>query len=494
MTVPTQSGPTFASRNPNTGDEVRRFPLQDEAAVATAVDAAHIAGRWWVDLGWTGRRARLQAWKGVIARRAEELAELVHREQGRPVDDILIEIIIAIDHIDWAARHAAKTLGVRSVRPSLLAINHAASLSYEPLGVVAVIGPWNYPVFTPLGSIAYALAAGNAVVFKPSEYTPAVGQWLVEAFAQVVPEHPVLQLITGDGSTGAALCRANVDKVSFTGSTATGKKIMAACAETLTPVLLECGGKDALLVDVDANLDHAADAAAYGAFSNAGQTCVAVERIYVAAEVYDKFLEKFTERVRDLHAGGGADASYGAMTMPSAAATVQAHVADALARGGRAVVGGPITPGTRTIDPVVLTDVPEDSLAMTAETFGPTVVINKVRDIDEAVDRANASEYGLAAAVFGKARAREAADRLRTGSVTINSWVMNASVPALPWGGVGSSGFGRIHGEDGLREFARAKSILRERFPAPIVLTSYARHPRSVSLVLKLTKALHGRS
>ena len=163
-------------------------------------------------------------------------------------------------------------------------------MEYRPLGVVGVIGPWNYPVFTPLGSIVYALAAGNAVVFKPSELTPGVGQWLASTFAEVVPEHPVFQVVTGFGETGAALCRAGVDKVAFTGSTATGKKVMAACAETLTPVVIEAGGKDAVIVDEDADLDAAADAALWGACSNAGQTCTGVERVYVHERVYDEFL------------------------------------------------------------------------------------------------------------------------------------------------------------------------------------------------------------
>ena len=210
-----------------------------------------------------------------------QLAEVSHAETGKPHSDAQLEIVLAIDHIAWAAKHARKVLGPHRRSPGLLLANFVATVEYEPLGVVGVIGPWNYPVFTPMGSIAYALAAGNAVVFKPSEYTPGVGKWLVEAFADVVGEQPVLQLITGYGETGAALCRSGVDKLAFTGSARTGRKVMAACAEKLTPVVIEGGGKDSLLVDEDADLDAAADAAIWGGMSNAGQTCVGVERVYV---------------------------------------------------------------------------------------------------------------------------------------------------------------------------------------------------------------------
>ena len=254
----------FGSLDPATGEVIATWPVDDETTVRESVDRARVAAQWWADLGYAGRRERLLAWKGVLTRRMRQLAQLVHRENGKPVDDALLEIILTIEHVDWSARHAAKVLRPRTVRPGLLSLNQQAWLEYQPVGVVGVIGPWNYPVLTPMGSVAYALAAGNAVVFKPSELTPGIGAWLVEAFAQVVPEQPVLQLVTGFAGTGEALCRAGVGKLAFTGSTETARKVMAACAPTLTPVLIECGGKDALIVDEDADLDAAADAATWG--------------------------------------------------------------------------------------------------------------------------------------------------------------------------------------------------------------------------------------
>ena len=487
--------PQFQTTAPSDGEVIASFPIMTPEEVSAAVDRARIAAHWWAELGFNGRKTRLLAWKSLLARRAEQLAWLVHREGGKPVEDALLEIALSIEHLDWAAKNAEKILGEHGVRPSLFTINQRARLWYEPLGVVGVIGPWNYPVFTPVGSVGYALAAGNAVVFKPSEYTTAVGQWMVDSFAQVVPEQPVLQLITGQGATGAVLCTSGVDKISFTGSTATGRKVMAAAAQNLTPVVLELGGKDAFIVDADADIEKAVDAALFGAMGNAGQTCVAVERVYVHDAIFDQFLERLAARARELHPGNEATSSYGPMTMPAQIATIREHVDHAIACGGRAVVGGPGSIGESIVGPIVLAEVPESCPAVTDETFGPTVVVNRIRDLSDGVDKANANNYGLGASLFGKDRKAlmEAAHRLRTGMVSINSWVMYAGVPALPWGGVGESGFGRIHGPDGLREFARSKGVVSERFPSPLVLTSFSRRPDTSAIISKALVALHGR-
>jgi len=372
----------------------------------------------------------------------------------------------------------------------VLMLNQHASVGYVPYGVVGVIGPWNYPVFTPMGSLAYALAAGNAVVFKPSEYTPGVGAWLQRAFVRSGGAADVFAVVTGFGPTGAALCRAGVDKVAFTGSTATGKAVMAACAETLTPVVIEAGGKDALLVDEDADLAAAAEAAVWGAYSNAGQTCIGIERVYAHAKVYDRFVEAVAERTRELRAGTGDDATLGPLTMPRQADVVRAHVADALARGATPRVGSVPGAGT-TVQPVLLTDVDERSSAVRDETFGPTLVLNRVASMDEAIEKANAVRYGLSGAVFSKRRGRELALRLRGGMVAINSVISFAAIPALPFGGVGDSGFGRIHGADGLREFAYPKALTRQRFPL-LTLTTMRRTATVDHIVERIIRALYG--
>ncbi|MFI7429703.1 aldehyde dehydrogenase family protein [Micromonospora sp. NPDC049836] len=490
--APTISAGDLISTSPATGAEAGRFPVATEADVREAVQRARTAGEWWAGLGFTGRRERLLRWRGVLARRIEELAELVHTEGGKPVGDAVVEILTALEHIDWAARNARRVLGPRRVRTRLILAEFTGHLEYQPYGVVGVIGPWNYPVFTPIGSAAYALAAGNAVVFKPSEYTPAVGQWLVDRFAEVVPEQPVFQAVHGLGDVGAALCRSGVAKLAFTGSTATARKVMAACAETLTPVLLEAGGKDAMIVDADADLDAAAEACVWGALTNAGQTCIGIERVYAVDQVFDAFVDRVVTKAGRLTVGpDGAD--IGPITMPSQVDVIRRHIEDAVARGGRAVLGGPDAVQPPYVHPTVLVDVPEDSAAVREETFGPTVTVNRVRDVDEAVERANALPYGLGGSVFGRKRAVAVARRLRSGMAAVNSTLTFAGMSTLPFGGVGESGFGRIHGEDGLREFGRAKSVTRRRARSLLPSMTFERTPTDVARLVKVAKLMYGR-
>jgi acyl-CoA reductase-like NAD-dependent aldehyde dehydrogenase len=482
------------SLSPATGDVVGVYAVADAADVDAAVARAREASAWWGGLGFDGRKQILMQWKGVLARRIGQLADVVHQETGKPHADAQLEIGMAVDHLSWAASHAEKVLGRHKVSPGLLMANQAASVEYLPLGVVGVIGPWNYPVFTPMGSIGYALAAGNAVVFKPSELTPGVGTWLADSLGEVVTDHALLQVVVGAGETGAALCRSPIDKLAFTGSTRTGKKVMAACAENLTPVIIEAGGKDALIVDEDADLEAAADAAVWGAFSNAGQTCTGVERVYVHEKVYDGFLDLLTTKARSVHSGSDAEAKFGPMTLPGQVDVVRRHIDDALAGGAQAVVGGPGAVGERFIQPTVLTGVPADSAAITEETFGPTVTVDRVATMDEAVARANATRYGLGAAVFAKERGMEIAHRLRSGMTSVNSVISFAAIPALPFGGVGDSGFGRIHGPDGLREFTYAKAVARQRMRPPMLLTSFGRTEKNEASFAQLVTVLHGRA
>ena len=490
---------TFESTDPASGAVVGVFPVHDAEAVRQTVERARVAAQRWAALGFDGRGKRLAAYRGYLARRLNELADVVHRENGKPHADAILEISLTIDHLAWAGAHARTTLGLRRVRAGMLAANHAAYLEYQPLGVVGVIGPWNYPVFTPMGSIAYALAAGNAVVFKPSEYTPAVAAWLAAAWRAAVPDcADAFQVVTGFGDTGAALCRAGVGKLAFTGSAATGRKVMATCAETLTPVLLELGGKDAMIVDDDADVVAAAEAAVWGAMSNGGQTCIGIERVYATSAVYDRFVAEVTEQVRRLRPGSDDGASYGPMTMASQTQVVRRHVQDAATSGARVVRGEAdpsLFPHENYLAPTVLLDVPETSAAVQEETFGPTLTVTKVSDAEEALERANATSYGLAGAVFSrsKAHAMDLARRMRSGMTSVNSVLTFASVPALPFGGVGESGFGRIHGEDGLKEFTRAKAITRQRIALPVDLMSFARPASAADALARVMGIVHGR-
>lgn len=492
MQSESQPRDTFESLDPATGDVVGIHAVHTEADVRAAVERAREAAAWWSALSFEARANALNAWKGVMVRRQAQLADLVHREMGKPHGDAALEASLAMDHVAWAAGHAGKVLKRRKVSSGLVMANQSATVEYLPLGVVGVIGPWNYPVFTPMGSIAYALAAGNAVVFKPSEYTPGIGEWLARTFAEAVG-HSVLQVVTGLGETGAALCRSGVDKLAFTGSTATGKKVMATCAETLTPVIIEAGGKDSVIVDEDADIDAAADAALWGACSNAGQTCIGVERAYVHERVYDEFLTALLSKAQGLVADDSHGSPIGPITMPSQIGLIRSHIQDALDRGGRAVLGGIDAVGERYVQPTILVDVPEDSDAVQQETFGPTLTVAKVRDMDEAVSLTNATRYGLGSTVFAKARGMEIAARVRSGMTAVNGVITFAAIPSLPFGGVGDSGFGRIHGADGLREFTYAKSIARQKFKPVLALTSFTRTEKAETQLASLIAMLHGR-
>jgi aldehyde dehydrogenase (NAD+) len=268
---------------------------------------------------------------------------------------------------------------------------------------------------------------------------------------------------------------------------------MAACAENLVPVLMELGGKDAMIVDDDADVAAAADAAVWGAMSNAGQTCIGIERVYATEKVYDAFVAEVTEKVRTLRPGSDDEAAYGPMTMASQADVVQRHLDDATAAGGRTLAGGTIENGF--IAPTVLVDVPETSEAVREETFGPTLTITKVRDAEQALELTNDSAHGLGGSVYSKSKERglDLARRMRSGMTSVNSVLTFASVPSLPFGGVGNSGFGRIHGEDGLKEFTRAKAITRQRVPLPVNLMSFGRPAQATDALARVMGLVHGR-
>lgn len=484
----------LTSTNPATDEVVATFAVMDATEVAAVVAKAREAAPWWRAQGYAGRRAALLAWKRHLARHNDEIAELVHRENGKPLTDARLELMLALEHIDWNAKHAGKVLRPEKRKPGLLLANFEARVEHVPFGVVGVIGPWNYPIFTPNGSIATALAAGNTVVFKPSEYTPAIAQMYVEAFAAANPDAPegVLGLVTGFGETGAALCTSGVDKLAFTGSGPTGRKVMEACAKNLVPVVMELGGKDAAIVASDADLDQAAEAIVFGAMGNSGQTCVGIERVYVERAVRDEFLGLVTRRVSALEAGSGKGASYGPMTMPSQIDVIRRHVEDALGNGGTAVIGGLDSIGDRYVSPIVILDPEHTSTAVQEETFGPTLTVTTVESVDEAVKLANDTAYGLGGAVFSQHPDR-IVESLETSQVSVNSVLGFAGMAALPLGGKGESGFGRIHGPEGLREFTRPRAIATQKRAAPINLLTFTRKPWVERLLPRLIRWIHGR-
>jgi acyl-CoA reductase-like NAD-dependent aldehyde dehydrogenase len=489
------SGDTFDVVNPATRETVATFPVHDAAEVARRVADAREAQGWWAGLGFDGRKAYLRRWLRWLALHCDEIYDLGHRETARPKADVQFELFAGLEDIRWASANAGRVLRPRRVAPGLAMFNFAAEVSYQPLGVVGVITPWNVPIYTTLSGMAYALAAGNGVVVKPSELTPASAVYAVESFHQANPDAPAALTgwVTGLGPTGAALCTSGVDKIAFTGSVPTGRRVMAACAETLTPVLLELGGKDATIVAADADLDAAATAVVWGGLFNGGQACVGVERVYVEAGVRDEFLRRVRERVAKVEVGVEPLSAYGPMTVDKQIDVVRKHVTDALAAGAEPVFGGLDSIRPPFVDPIVLADVPEDCSAVREETFGPVVVVNTVADVDEAVERANGTPFGLGSSVFSGRRGPEIARRLRAGGTTVNAVLSFVGMPSVPFGGVGESGFGRSHGDDGLREMAFPKATVRKRFGTGQEMQAFPRTPEQFEQVRKVIRMRYGR-
>lgn len=486
---------SFEVRNPATGESVGTFPVHTAEDIADRIAKGREAQSWWAAQGFAGRKKRMHAWVRWLARDCDTLYDIGFRETGKPKPDVQFELLAGLEDLRWSATHAKRVLGEKRVAPGIALANFAARVSYEPLGVIGIITPWNAPVYTAFCGLAYALAAGNAVVLKPSEISAATGVYAAESFYKANPDAPegLVSWITGFGDTGAALCRSGIDKLGFTGSVPTGRRVMQACAENLTPVLLELGGKDATVVAADADLDAAAQSIVWGSMWNSGQACVGVERVYVVEKIRDEFLSRVKQKAEQVTVGLEELSDIGPMTVPNQIDIIRRHVTDALERGATALVGGLDSIEAPYVHPIVLVDVPEESSAVQEETFGPVVVINTVKDEDEAIERANATQFGLGSSVFSKSHGAQIAHRLRAGGTTINSVLTFVGMPSLPFGGVGDSGFGRFHGDDGLREFTRAKATTRKRFNMGEDMQRFPRKKQDFDVVYKVVKLRYGR-
>ena len=468
-----------------TGAEFASYPVAGEAEARQAVDVARgSSGHWW-NLGFNGRADRLRAWRLDIARGGEELARLIHAENGKSLEDGRAEVLSALGHLTFVIENAERVLALRPVEVPPMMSSQRAWVEHLPYGVVGVIGPWNFPLGTPGAIVIHALAAGNAVVLKPSQVTPGVGEWLACSWTRAVPDQPgVLQTLNGFAATGQALIAAGVDKVAFTGSVRSGRAVAAACAPTLTPMLLELGGNDGVVIAEDADLDLAAAHITWGALQNAGLGCVSLEVAWAADEVHDALVEKITSLAARVRAGSSADDLIGPVPLPSQIPVIQEHIADALARGATAAVGGLAGDDSRYVQPTILVNVPPDALAATEETFGPVLTVVRVRDADEAIDRINSGQYGLGSAVFSRDQGFAIAQRLHVGMTSVNDALAFSQIPGLPFGGRGDSGFGRKHGDEGLREFAYPHAISVQTDPAPAPTATFDRAPGAMAAAL----------
>ncbi|MGI9098401.1 MAG: aldehyde dehydrogenase family protein [Solirubrobacteraceae bacterium] len=464
------AGAEIPVENPATGEVIAHVADLSAEGVAELARRGRAAQPGWQALGYDGRArvlARMQKW---LMDNAELVVATIVSETGKTYEDAyMAELTYAGGALTYWAKHAEKFLADESVRASTLAVvGKKLLVRYEPLGLAGVIGPWNYPLSNSFGDCIPALMAGNSVILKPSEVTPLTSLLLADGLAESGLPEDVFQVATGRGDTGAALVD-EVDMIMFTGSTATGKKVMQRAAQTLTPVSLELGGKDAMIVLSDADLERAANHAVYYSMQNAGQTCISVERVYVEEPVYDAFVAKVTEKVGRLRQGestGPATAEVGSMTFAKQIQIVEEHVQDALAKGARALTGGRRGAGKGLFyEPTVLVDVDHSMKAMTEETFGPTLPIMKVADAEEALTLANDSPYGLAGSVFSRdsARGEHIARRMQVGAVCVNDALLNYMAVELPMGGWKASGLGSRHGAGGIRKYCKQQSLLISR-------------------------------
>jgi acyl-CoA reductase-like NAD-dependent aldehyde dehydrogenase len=463
------SSETFEVRNPADGSLISSLPVHGAAEVREAVGRLRAAQPGWEALGPEGRYRWLGRWRDWMLADGGRIADVLERESGKVRQEAELEVPPLADAINFYGANAARFLADEQIgahNPLLKA--KALKVVHRPYPVVGVIAPWNFPLLLSIGDAIPALAAGCAAIIKPSEHTPLSLLELVRGWSDEVGGPGVIEVATGLGECGGAVVD-EVDFVHFTGSVATGKKVMARAAETLTPVALELGGKDPMIVLDDADPERAANGAAWGALANSGQICMSVERVYVTEPVYDRFLGKLTDRVTRLRQGPDRPAfthEIGAMTSPAQIEIVERHLRDAIDKGARVVTGGKRRDGAGDyFQPTILVDVDHSMQIMREETFGPVIPVMKVSDEDEAVRLANDSRYGLSASMFGQREHAEAvARRLESGAANVNDVLVNYLAYDVPMGGWKQSGIGSRWGPGGMRKFCRTESLVITRF------------------------------
>jgi acyl-CoA reductase-like NAD-dependent aldehyde dehydrogenase len=489
---------SIAVHNPATGELIADLAVDSPDAVAATVARVRASQPEWEAMGIEGRYHWLGKLRDWILDNQNRVLDTMQRETGKVRADAENEPTYLADLINFYGTRAARFIGEESVRPhSPLLAAKKLRVQYRPHPVVGIISPWNFPLILSLGDAIPALQAGCAVVVKPSEFTPLGLAEVVEAWKQEIGGPDVFDCVQGIGETGGALVD-NVDFIQFTGSDRTGRKVMARAAETLTPVSLELGGKDPMIVLAGADLDRAANAAAWGGMMNSGQICISVERIYVEEPAYDEFVAKLTAEVGRLRQGadGASDPrDVGAMTSPRQIGIVEDHVEDAVSSGARALTGGKRVAGPGDyFEPTVLVDVDHSMKVMRDETFGPVVGVMKVRDAEEALALANDSRYGLAGSVFGERdRAEQVARRVECGAVNVNDVLVNYFATEVPMGGWKQSGIGSRHGEGGIKKYCRSESLVITRFGGKREPTWYPYTRSRRRLIAPLVRLLNAR-
>jgi acyl-CoA reductase-like NAD-dependent aldehyde dehydrogenase len=480
-------------RNPITREFIGTVPIHGEEAIRAAVERARAAQPAWGARGTKERAYIIRAFGDLLWARRAEVMRMIRQETGKTETGAWAEVYGITTEAYWLYHNTPRLLRPQR-RPALLPLIQYAKIYFKPHGIVGAITPWNYPLYNGFTDLIPALAAGNSVVMKPSELSPFTAFLIVDLLHQAGVPKDVLQIVTGEGSTGALLID-YVDYVAFTGSTATGRKVADRAAKRLIQYTLELGGKDPLLILEDANLDLAAAGTLRSALENCGQACVSTERVYVTAPVYDEFLSRMQNYAQQLKLGAqeGFDIDVGSMTSERELKRVEAHVKDAVAKGAKLIYGGKRRPdlGPLFIEPPILTDVTHDMEVMREETFGPIVAIMKVKDADEAVRMANDNEYGLSGGIYTRdlARGERLATMLNSGDVGVNRTYAVPGSHHLPWGGRKASGVGRRGGPEGVLRYVQPQTVLVDTmigsFPTLTLLDSLTMHVLSALRVLR---------
>jgi acyl-CoA reductase-like NAD-dependent aldehyde dehydrogenase len=456
-----------ASIEAASGQIVEQIPATAPESVPQLMARAREAQKSWAEKSVRQRCSFLRKIRDAIYARRQEVIAAISLETGKPhVEAVFAELLLALDSADFLARQAPEWLRPEAVPHHNIGVKaKSGSLHFQSVGVLAIISPWNYPFSIPMAQILPALVAGNAVLLKPSELTPRVGEVIAKIIATAGIPAGLVQVLQGGGALGAAIIEANPDKVFFTGSVATGKRIAEACARRLIPTSLELGGKDAMLVLADADLEITSSAAVWGGFVNCGQTCISVERIYVAESIAQPFIERCVEKSRKLRLGppSDRDAEIGPMIRATQLEKVEEQLRDAVAHGAQIAAGGKRRSdlGPTFFEPTVVTNVDQSMQLMREETFGPVIAIRPVKSPDEAVALANDSEFALSASIWtcDTAKGRAVAQRIRAGSVMVNDVASYYGITEAPHGGSRSSGWGRSHSRFGLLEMVQVKYV-----------------------------------
>jgi acyl-CoA reductase-like NAD-dependent aldehyde dehydrogenase len=473
MTVVTTILSTLESLNPATGEVVARIETTPVTQIPTIMTRAREVQREWAAEPLRRRCALLRRLVEVILERREQIANLVTRESGKPrVEALFADVLVSLDTARYFAERAEALLRSEHVPHHNLAMKAKRGwLHYEPYGVIGLISPWNFPLAIPMGQAMTAVVAGNAVVMKPSELTPCCGALVGDLFAQAGFPSALVQIIQGRGDIGKALIEAAPDKIIFTGSVATGKRVAEACAGRLTPCVLELGGKDAMIVLEDADIEVASSAAVWGSFTNCGQACLSVERIYVVKKIAAEFTERCVAKTKLLKVGPGSepDTEVGPMIRAAQVDRMEELLRDAVSQGARLLAGGHRLSnlGPCYFEPTVVADLAHSMRLMQEETFGPVLALRSVANEEEAVRMANDSPFGLSASIWtgDSARGRSLASQIRAGAVMINDVASYYGIAEAPHGGCGASGWGKTHSRFGLLELAQVKYVDEDLLP-----------------------------